>query len=77
MSAQRGNAEAIARAQLGELLEVHPVAAPLLYGFGESASDCNWFGVSFPNDRKMGAGHVIGIRKSDGSVAYFGSDGGE
>ena len=77
MSIHDGDSLSVARSQLAQMLEVHPVPPPFLYGFKGPASDCNWFGVSFPDERRIGGGHVIAIRKSDGSVAYFGPDGGE
>lgn len=71
-------AKAVARRHLAEMLELSPAAAPLLYSPpGPMGEECYWFSFRFPNECWIGAGWLIGVRKSDGALTYFGADGGE
>lgn len=76
---KESEAEARARGHLARLLELRSVAAPypMVYRNQELADDCCWFEFRFPNQCWIGASWVIAVRKADGSVAYFGTDGSE
>lgn len=73
------DAEKRAREHLAELMKLHPVSAPLRarLPYASSVTDCYWFSVRFPNECLIGGGWVIGVRKTDGVLVYFGPDGGE
>lgn len=73
------DAKEIARKQLADLLELDSVMVPRYAEFSkrEPGDECYWFSFRFPKQCWIGAGWVIGIRKSNGSVAYFGMDGSE
>ena len=75
----QSEAEAMARSHLARQLELSPTEPPRAFRFhhGALADDCVWFSFNFPNECWIGAGWVIGIKKSDGSMAYFGTDGAE
>jgi hypothetical protein len=75
----RKEAEKKARIHLGKKLKLEPGTPPLNFKYrNQNIEDkCHWFSVHFANEYTIGAGRVIGIRKTTGKVAYFGTDGGE
>ncbi len=72
-------AEACARGHLASMLELHAVGAPLSIALRNKVlvDECYWFGFHFPDECWIGASWVIGVRKADGSLAHFGTDGSE
>jgi hypothetical protein len=64
---------------LATMLELTEITAPHLCELQNPSwvEECHWFSFSFPGECWIGAGWVIAVRKSDGSVAYFGTDGGQ
>jgi len=75
----KNEAEARARGHLADLLELRAVQAPFSISLHNKAlaEESYWFTFRFPGECWIGAGWVIAIRKTDGSLAYFGTDGGE
>ena len=70
------SAEKCARDHLARRMELHPISEPLHLVLRDPslANDCYWFDIRFPNEYGIGAGWVIGVRKTDGILAYFGTD---
>lgn len=74
---KKKEAETYARNHLASKLELCSVSPPLSIGLRNKtlADDCYWFDFRFPDECWIGGGWVIGVRKTDGSLAYFGMDG--
>ena len=73
------NLEAIARRHIAQAIDLRPIPAPRDYTTAAAArtDDCAWFSVDMGDKRLIGPGLIIGVRKQDGVVIYFGSDSGE
>ena len=75
----KNEAETRARGHLANLLELRAVHVPFSISLNNRAlaKESYWFSFCFPDECWIGADWVIAIRKTDGSLAYFGTDGGE